>query len=59
MRDLEAPHGRPALLGVVRGGGAVFAFELGEIGARRTDLLIQTRRSGLGMERVGSSGSIR
>src|SRR5437588_788558 len=29
--DLEASHGRPALLGVVRCGGTVFAFELGEI----------------------------
>ena len=48
MSDLEAPHGRPALLGVVRGGGAVFAFELGEIGARRTDLLIQSAALGIG-----------
>jgi hypothetical protein len=41
-------HGRPALLGVVRGGGAVFAFELGEIGARSTDLLIQSTALGIG-----------
>src|SRR5260370_38359906 len=26
MSDLEAPHGRAALLGVVRGGGAVFVY---------------------------------
>src|SRR5271165_5785649 len=39
---------RPVLLGVVRGGGAVFAFELGEIGARRTDLLIQSTALGIG-----------
>src|ERR1700730_12896956 len=48
MSDLEAPHGRPVLLGVVRGGGTVFAFELGEIGARRTDLLIQSPALGIG-----------
>ena len=48
MGDLEAPHGRPALFGVVRGGGTVFAFELGEIGARRTDLLIQSAALGIG-----------
>jgi hypothetical protein len=36
------------LLGVVRGGGTVFAFEFGEIGARRTDLLIQSTALGIG-----------
>ena len=46
--DLEAPHGRPALFSVVRGGGTVFAFEPGEIGARRTDLLIQSAALGIG-----------
>jgi hypothetical protein len=59
MGDLEAAHGRPVLFCVVRGGGTVFAFEPGEIGAGQTDLLTKARRSGLGMVRVGSSGSIR
>jgi hypothetical protein len=40
MGDLEAPHGRPALFGIVRGGGTQFAFEPGQIGAGRVDLLI-------------------
>src|SRR6266853_5309582 len=44
MGDLEAPHGRPTLFGVV--GGTVLAFELGEIGARRTDLLVQSAALG-------------
>src|SRR5258708_39390192 len=48
MGDLEAPHGRPTLFGVVRGGGTVLAFELGEIGARRTDLLVQSAALGIG-----------
>src|SRR5258708_4364326 len=54
MGDLEAPHGRPTLFGVVRGGGTVFAFELGEIGAGRMDLLIQSAalRIGDGAGRV-------
>src|SRR5262252_5730279 len=42
MCDLEAPHGRPALFGVVRGGGTQFAFEPGQISAGRTDLLVQS-----------------
>jgi hypothetical protein len=36
MGDFEAPHGRPTQLGVVCGGGTVFAFELGEVGAGRS-----------------------
>src|SRR5437870_311054 len=48
MGDLEAPHGWPALFSVGRGGGTVFAFELGEIGARRTELLIQSAALGIG-----------
>src|SRR5215467_3483982 len=40
--DLEAPHGRPALFGIVRCGGPEFAFEPGQIGAGRTDLLVQS-----------------
>src|ERR1019366_8243506 len=46
--DLEAPHGRPTLFGVVRGGGTVFAFELGEIDAGCTDLLVQSAVLGIG-----------
>src|SRR5260370_11848001 len=57
MGDLEAPHGRPALFSVVRGGGTVFAFELGEIGAVRISLS-KAPRSGLGMERGASSAPI-
>src|ERR1700719_2727306 len=30
------------MFGVIGGGGTVFAFELGEIGADRTDLLVQS-----------------
>jgi hypothetical protein len=41
MRDLEAPHGRPALFSIVRNGGTVFAFEPDQIGAGRADLLVQ------------------
>src|SRR5208337_3981759 len=54
MGNLEAPHGRPTWFGVVRGGGTVFAFELGEIGAGGTDLLIQSAalRIGDGAGRV-------
>ena len=48
MGDLEAPHGRPALFGIIRGGGPVFAFEPGEIGAGHTDLLIQSAALGIG-----------
>src|SRR5204863_3462419 len=48
MGDLEAPHGWPAMFSVRRGGGTVFAFELGEIGARRTELLIQSAAPGIG-----------
>src|SRR5207344_1546944 len=48
MGDLEAPHGRPAPFDAVRGGGAVFAFEPGEISAGRTDLLIQSAALGIG-----------
>src|SRR5439155_1735036 len=48
MGDLEAPHGWPALFSVGRGGGTVFAFERGEIGARRTELLIQSAALGIG-----------
>ena len=46
--DLEAPHGRPAPFGIVRGGGTIIAFEPGEIGAGRTDLLIQSAALGIG-----------
>src|SRR5215469_4784165 len=42
MGDLEAPHRRPALFGIVRGGGTEFAFEPGQIGAGRSDLLVQS-----------------
>jgi len=48
MGDLEAPHGGPALFGIIRGGGPVFAFEPGEIGAGHTDLLIQSAALGIG-----------
>ena len=48
MGDLEAPHCRPALFSVARRGGAVFAFEPGEIGAGHTDLLIQCAALGIG-----------
>ena len=48
MGDLEAPHGRPAPFDAVRGGGAIFAFEPGEISAGRTDLLIQSAALGIG-----------
>jgi hypothetical protein len=57
MVDLEAPHGGPLLFSVVGGGGPVVAFELGEIGARRTDLFIQSAALGIG-DGVGSSGLI-
>jgi hypothetical protein len=52
--DFEAPHGRPALFSIVRGGGTELAFELGQIGAGHTDLLIQsaTLRVGDGAGRV-------
>jgi hypothetical protein len=36
MGDFEAPHGRPALFGIVHGGDAQFAFEPGKIDAGRT-----------------------
>ena len=42
MGDLEAAHGRPAMLGIVRGGGTEFAFEPRQIGAGRMDLLVQS-----------------
>src|SRR5215813_13957169 len=42
MCYFEAPHGRTALFGVVRGGGTQFAFEPGQISAGRTDLLVQS-----------------
>jgi hypothetical protein len=48
MGDLEAPHGRPAPFDAVRGGGTVFTFELGEIGAGGTDRLIQRAALGIG-----------
>src|SRR5215470_8554997 len=48
MGDLEAPHGRPALFGIVRGSGTVLPFEPGQIGARRPDLLIQPAALGIG-----------
>src|SRR5258708_33867004 len=47
MGGLEATHGGPVLLGIVRGGGTVFAFEPGEIGTGRTDLLIQSAALGI------------
>jgi hypothetical protein len=34
--------------GIVRGGGTQFAFELGQIGACGTDLLIQSAAFGIG-----------
>src|SRR5712692_3016322 len=48
MGDLEAAHSRAALFGIGCGGGTVFAFEPGEIGASRTDLLIQGAALGIG-----------
>src|SRR6516225_8618399 len=48
MGDLEAAHGRPAPLGIVRGGGAELAFEFGQIGAGRADLLVQSAALGIG-----------
>src|SRR6202049_1768176 len=45
---LQARLGRPTLCGVVRGGGTVLAFEPGEIGAGRTDLLVQSAALGIG-----------
>jgi hypothetical protein len=36
MSDLEAAHGRPTRFGVICGGGTVFAFEPGEIGAAQS-----------------------
>ena len=59
MGDLEAAHGRAALFGIVRGGGTVFAFEPGR--DRRAPLgspYPKRGARGLGMVRVGSSGSI-
>ena len=48
MGDLEAPHGRPALFGIVHGGGTMIAFEPRPIGAASTDLLIQSAALGIG-----------
>src|SRR5262245_33943927 len=42
MGDLEAPHSWPAPFGITRGGGTQFPFELGDIGAGCTDLLVQS-----------------
>src|SRR5262245_21457533 len=41
VRDLRAPHGRPALFGIVRGGSTQFTFEPGNIGPGSADLLVQ------------------
>src|SRR5215467_7939893 len=48
MGDLEASHGRPALFGIVRGGGTQFLFEPGDISAGRTDLLVQSAARRIG-----------
>jgi hypothetical protein len=48
MGDLEGAHGRAALFGIGRGGGTEFAFELGEIGTRCLNLLIQGPALGIG-----------
>src|SRR5215472_5219607 len=42
------PHGRPALFGIVRGGGTEFAFEPRHIGAGRMDLLVQSAAMRIG-----------
>src|SRR4029077_10300855 len=55
VRNLEAKHGRPELFCIGCGRGPQFAFELGDRGARRTDLVVQSLALGV---RVGSSGSI-
>src|SRR5262245_48616875 len=54
MRDLKAPHGRPALFRIVRGGSTQFAFEPGDIGPRTPALLVQStpRRIGDNAGRV-------
>jgi hypothetical protein len=42
--NLEAAHGRPALFGIVGGGGSQCAFEIGDIGAlQATETVRQTR----------------
>jgi len=48
MGDLEASHGRPTRFGIICGSGTVFAFELGEIDAGCTDLLVQSAALGVG-----------
>src|SRR6516164_2971770 len=58
MGDLEAPHGRPALFGIIRGSDAQFVFEPCQIGAGRKDLLVQSAALRIGIARVGSSSSI-
>ena len=42
MGDLEATHRWSVSFGIVCGGSTVFAFEPGQIGAGRTDILIQS-----------------
>src|SRR5437016_1240355 len=51
--DLEATHRGAALLGVVSRGGAVLALELGELGARGADLLVQRAALGVGYRTGG------
>ena len=48
MGGLKAAHGRSASFGIVGGCGTVFAFELGEISASCTDLLVQSAALGIG-----------
>src|SRR5215813_15140573 len=56
--DLEATHGRPAVFGIVGGSSAELPFNIGQIGARRPNLLIQCATLRIGDGAVGSSGSI-
>src|SRR3984893_5835564 len=48
VRNLEATHGRPALFCNSGRRGPQFAFELGDRGARRTDLVVQSLALGIG-----------
>src|SRR6201981_3295493 len=46
--NLEATHGRPAVFYIGCGRGPQFAFELGDLGAGRTDLVVQSLSLGVG-----------
>jgi hypothetical protein len=54
---LEAPHGRPALFGIARGGAPKSWPSLAASARAARISLSKTRRSGLRMVRIGSSGS--